>query len=135
MNQKMFTHIAIDPLGNMKIDADSPLPGELTRLAEYLNTQFRKAAGYVTRVEGDGWRCDAVDDEIWCTHPDVTTRQAARQRLESVQIDPNDVKIWQWPEDDDAPKSPTNVRSVITGPGSSSKQHTGLVGGKMFERP
>jgi hypothetical protein len=73
-------------------------PEHIRAFGQRFHADMDHTADLLQKLLQDGCHADRAEYDIYLTHPNVDTEQDAKDRLQALGIDPEEVCIW---EDDD----------------------------------
>lgn len=76
-------------------------PRELRDLADSLRERLLAAADRLDRLLADGWKAEVGSFDLILTHPRVHTTEQATARLRKLEIDPEQMLIFEEIEDEE----------------------------------
>jgi hypothetical protein len=76
-------------------------PEQLRALGRDLHARLELAADIVEKLGNAGWEIEMGLYEISMHHPYLTTKAAVEEKLQDLGINPEDVWIEEWPDEDE----------------------------------
>ena len=92
----MGVTISMPLFGNPGHELEEGAPArsaDLRELGEALKTRLDKAADDLDKLTADGWGSRVAMFDLLLWHPEVSTREAAEQRLRSIDVDHEQMMI------------------------------------------
>jgi hypothetical protein len=76
-------------------------PAELRALGKELHARLEQAADIVEKLGNAGWEIQMGLYDIFMSHPYLNTVAAVEEKLQDLGINPEDVCIDEWPDEDE----------------------------------
>lgn len=82
-------------------EGEDVTPEELRALGKDLHARLEQAADLVEKLTGAGWEAQMCLYDIMLSHPYLHTAAEAEGKLVDLGIDPEQVYIDEWPDEDE----------------------------------
>jgi hypothetical protein len=82
-------------------EGEEVTPEQLRALGQYLHERLDATATIVEKLTGAGWEAQMALYDIFLSHPYINTAAQAEAQLQDLGIDPEDVSIDEWEDEEE----------------------------------